>query len=116
VGWLAVAAVFVSQSDDWLLGGESILPNLAVAGFLFILPLVGRWPLPLWRVLLAAVIWCGPALPLAYVVTPIPVLAGLGLGAVSVFLIIKSQPEQQNGLNRPGIPETVFGASHLSVW
>jgi hypothetical protein len=84
-GWIGSAAILLSAADGVSLGGVSIIPNLVISAALMFGPLIGRWPLPTWRLLLAAVIWIFPMFPLAFVVTIAPMITGtavLGMGAL----------------------------------
>lgn len=84
----AVCLLLDDVDEGWGSGWVSDVPNLFIAAALLSAPLVGRWPLPVWRVLAAGVIWFCPMLPIGFIVSTAPQYAGLLLViVVSVYWI-----------------------------
>jgi len=94
-GWVGTALLFYSGGGSWTPGGVTAVPNLVIAAALLFFPLIGRWPLPAWRVLLAALIWFVPVIPLAYIVTVVPTYTGVVLFLVTLVLLAVLRPSDE---------------------
>lgn len=77
LGFVGAVWLLLDNVDGWGSGWASAVPNMLIAAVLLFAPLVGRWPLPIWRVLVAGTIWFFPALPIGFIVTTAPQYASL---------------------------------------